>query len=207
MRNEKLNEVIISDNLLSKVKKYNKPGGWESKDACVKDFKKEMKQKLFINQEKRCAYCGLPLETRNPEIDHIAPKGGLERQKYYEVTFLPLNLVYACNNCNCSCKRQTDTVQSKNNSDDYKLWTFKIVHPYLDDPRDFFEVPQDDSVIVLPKKDASEEVKEKANFTISLFKLNSEQMLSEQAKEKLKEKYTEEMRRMVENISTYHCFS
>ena len=118
MLNVKLQEVVIDPLLQERVKIYNVPGGWDVKDDCVKEFKEQLKPLLVKNQKNRCAYCGLPLETRNPEIDHIAPKGGIKRIKHPEVTFLPLNLVYACHNCNSTeCKGQKDVVESKTSSD------------------------------------------------------------------------------------------
>lgn len=190
--------------ILAAVSTFNVPGGWDKKDAAVADFKEKMKLKLLDNQSGRCAYCGLPLETRNPEIDHIAPKGGEKRPKYPEVTFLPINLVYACHNCNStSCKGQTDVVESKNDSDNYRLWSFKIVHPYLDDPRDFFENDKDDSILILPKKDADEIHTKKANYTIQMFGLTTEAKITEIAKQRFFEKYPDNIKKVILDITTY----
>lgn len=38
-------------------------------------------------QDGKCAYCELPLLSRNPEIDHIAPKGGNEERYTQNVHF------------------------------------------------------------------------------------------------------------------------
>lgn len=103
--------------------------------------RKWCKGKLIANQNGKCAYCGLPLSSRNPEIDHIAPKGGSKRPYHTECTFLPINLVYACHHCNSSgCKGQNDTVESKNGTTNYRRWSFKIVHPYLDDPTEYLNL-------------------------------------------------------------------
>lgn len=207
MRSEKLNEIIIEKSLLDAVQKYNIPGGWEYKEEVVIDFKERMKEALYSNQNGRCAYCGLPLSTRNPEIDHIAPKGGEKRPKHTECIFLPLNLVYACHNCNSSeCKGQKDVVGSKENPE-YRNWAFKIVHPYLDDPKDYFECKGDESIILLPKQEASQEIQQKADFTIKLFNLNSEQKLFEVAKEIFFENNLEEIKSIVYKISTYRPYN
>ena len=171
---KKLDEIVIEKELLDSVEAYNVPGGWDEKDNAVSTFKTTMKQKLYSNQNGKCAYCGLPLDTRNPEIDHIAPKGGPKRPKHTECTFLPLNLVYACHNCNSSeCKGQNDVVLSKH-VDGYRYWSFKMVHPYLDDPCDYFECSDEGTIILLPKKDTDKQHIEKANFTLDLFNLRTE---------------------------------
>lgn len=46
-----------------------------------------MKNALQELQDGKCAYCELPLATRNPEIEHIAPKGGIKRVKHIECMF------------------------------------------------------------------------------------------------------------------------
>ena len=84
MINYKLKEIVITDTIQQAVEKYNIPGGWTVDDPDIISFKEEIKQKLTINQNGKCAYCGLPLSSRNPEIDHIAPKGGLRRPYHTE---------------------------------------------------------------------------------------------------------------------------
>lgn len=114
MINHKLDEIVITETIQQAVNRYNIPGGWTRDEPCVSSFKDEIKGKLIANQNGKCAYCGLPLSSRNPEIDHIAPKGGPKRPYHTECTFLPINLVYACHHCNSSgCKGQNDTVESK----------------------------------------------------------------------------------------------
>ena len=199
----KLNAVVIEEKILDSGQAYNVPGGWDEKNDAVLNFKSIMKEKLYINQNGKCAYCGLSLNTRNPEIDHIAPKGGTIRPKHSECTFLPLNLVYACHNCNSSeCKGQKDVVASKGNLE-YRNWSFKIVHPYLDDPNNYFECCATDTIILLPKKDVDEQHKEKARFTLELFNLHTEQKLTEIAKEIAFERNPTLVKQIVLEISTY----
>ena len=203
MIGRKLNEITMTKEVQDAVEEFNVPGGWDEKSAAVKAFKDELKQKLLDNQDYKCAYCGLPLKTRNPEIDHIAPKGGASRPKYPQFSFLTLNLVYACHNCNSpECKGQTDVVELKSD-ENYRNWTFKLVHPYLDDPNDFFECNNAGDIIVLPKKDASECNKKKARYTIDMFNLDSEAKLMEMAKQIQFERQPEEIKRIVIDISTY----
>ena len=158
-------------------------------------------------QDGKCAYCELPLQSRNPEIDHIAPKGGKRRTLHPECTFLPFNLVYSCHNCNSTiCKGQKNTVLSKNGKHNYRKWTFKIVHPYIDDPMDYFEVPVSSSgerrAYPIIKKGIDREHKNKAKETIKMFGLDGEKTL-ELAKEQLAIRQPEELQRIIEEISSH----
>lgn len=162
-----------------------------------------MKRKLFDNQNGRCAYCDLPLETRNPEIDHIAPKGGDKLPKHVECTYLPLNLVYACHNCNSSsCKGSKDTVVNKV-STNYSTWIFSIVHPYLDDPVEYFYQNRSGILCPIPKKEADEYHRKKALRTIKMFGLDTEGKLNEIGKQLIAEQQPDLVRKMIESISTY----
>lgn len=200
---EKLNEIIIDSDLQNSVNIHNVPGGWDREDKNITEFKEKMKSLLKANQKNRCAYCGLPLDTRSPEIDHIAPKGGIKTPKHTEVTFLPLNLVYACHYCNSSaCKGKKDTVEFKP-SPNYKDWIFTIVHPYLDDPKDFFEICTDETLIYLPKQNSDELHQNKAKNTIEMFNLHKEAYLVEKAKQILFERNPESVQQIITEISTY----
>lgn len=204
MIDHKLDEITITKDVLDAVQPYNVVKGWESKDACVENFKDEIKPKLMRNQNGKCAFCGLPLADRNPEIEHIAPKGGERRTLHPECTFLPLNLVYACHHCNSTtCKGQIDTVESK--SGDYRTWSFKLVHPYLDDPADFFEFDESGTIIPLPKQEfeADDSRRKKALFTIKLFGLDRESTLFELAKQIEAEKDTARIQARIKQISQY----
>lgn len=204
MIKHKLKEIVITDTIQQAVDKYNIPGGWTADDPNIASFKEEMKRNLFANQAGKCAYCGLPLSSRNPEIDHIAPKGGLKRPYHTECTFLPINLVYACHHCNSSvCKGQTDTVKSKNGTSDYRRWSFRLVHPYLDDPVEYFEFNEVGNVILLPKKNGDYEKEKKARYTIDLFGLDTEPVLMELAKQVLLERYPDSIKSIITEISTY----
>lgn len=204
MRKHKLKEIVITEDIQIEVEQYNIPGGWGRNELCITSFKEEIKEKLIANQGGKCAYCGLPLSSRNPEIDHIAPKGGSRRPYYPECTFLPINLVYACHHCNSSgCKGQKDTVESKNETTDYKQWSFKLVHPYLDDPTEYFELDENGNIISFPKINSDVSKKKKAEYTIEMFGLNTESVLTERAKQICFERYPDEMKNIIIEISTY----
>lgn len=203
MREHKLSQILLSDEMLRTVEPYNIKGGWDIKNCETKTFKETMKRELFDNQNGRCAYCDLPLETRNPEIDHIAPKGGNKQPKHVECTYLPLNLVYACHNCNSSsCKGSKDTVVNKV-STNYSTWIFSIVHPYLDDPVEYFYQNRSGILCPIPKKEADEYHRKKALGTIKMFGLDTEGKLNEIGKQLIAEQQPDIVRKMIENISTY----
>ena len=203
MRNHKLAQITIEDRLLNSVNQYNIPGGWDTNADEITEFKDKMKEKLLRNQNGRCAYCDLPLETRNPEIDHIAPKGGPKQPQHPECSFLPLNLVYACHNCNStSCKGKINTVVDKSSSN-YSEWVFSIVHPYLDDPLEYFQQNDNGQICVLPKKGIDGYHRKKAIKTIEMFHLNDEGKLTEIAKQYISELRPHKIQEMIESISLY----
>lgn len=186
-------------------KNYIKPGAWDINDENVNKFKTIMKEALLELQDGKCAYCELPLATRNPEIEHIAPKGGIKRKKHIECMFLPENLVYACHNCNSpECKGQTDTVVKKGAS--YQNWEFNIVHPYLDDPKDYFDIPPledgSEGFIPIPKVNADLYHANKARNTIKMFRLDTEKVF-ELAKEYLARKHSVELNKTINSTSLY----
>lgn len=204
MIGHKLQEITITDTIQQAVNAYNVPGGWDLREKCVEDFKEEIKTKLLQNQGGKCAYCGLPLSDRNPEIDHIAPKGGAVRILHPECTFLPINLVYACHHCNStSCKGQKNTVSSKKG--DYRQWSFKLVHPYLDEPTDFFETSPVGTIMSLPKKELSlnDPRRVKAKYTIDMFGLVEESTLTELAKQIFLERNPDHINAIIKEISNY----
>lgn len=203
MREHKLSPILLPEKLLNDISPYNRANGWNEKTETVEEFKEIIKERLRKNQNNRCAYCDLPLDSRNPEIDHIAPKGGSKRPKYVEWTFLPLNLVYACHNCNSTeCKGQNDIVVEKSSSK-YVEWQFSIIHPYFDQPSDFFQMNTDGYLYPIPKRDADEFHKQKAKKTIDMFRLNDEGKLTEIIKQIEFDKKPENIQKIIEEITTY----
>jgi uncharacterized protein (TIGR02646 family) len=102
--------------------------------------KSEISEKLLHNQALKCAYCERYLYAKRPEIDHFAHKGMFPR-----FSFNPTNLFYSCNHCNSSgMKGQKNTVAISH--DRYHLVTFKIVHPYRDNPEDHIRFRDHDRI-------------------------------------------------------------
>jgi 5-methylcytosine-specific restriction endonuclease McrA len=110
----------IEDDILTEIRNINKVGEvkgpsqgliWEkSQHGCVKAFKRRILEQGLVIQELRCAWCTLLIGEqgrRSIHRDHIAPK-----QSYPQWTFLPKNLVLACEYCNgFAVKSRLDTVR------------------------------------------------------------------------------------------------
>lgn len=161
-------------------------GEWDRKDSDIIRFKKLARKQLNIYQRGKCAYCGLSLATRTPQLEHIAPKGGSKRPKHKEYTFLPINLVLACADCNSPRRKgMKNTIAKKGRY--YNQCEFTIVHPYLDNPNDYFDYMNNEdiscSIIPIPKKSASRKRRRKAINTIKMFGLDSEEKVLSKAQE------------------------
>ncbi|WP_022779990.1 hypothetical protein [Butyrivibrio sp. AE3009] len=96
---------------------------------------------------------------------------------YPQVTFEPQNLVLACPDCNGFLyKHDKNTVITTNSK--YKDWEFSIVHPYFDDPSDYYDY-KEEQIIIRIKNGISPKMISKAKYTCyDLFDLNSEYMLT-----------------------------
>ncbi|QNO17849.1 retron system putative HNH endonuclease [Caproicibacterium amylolyticum] len=198
------NKIKIPKSLKTKLKKHAVAGGWNSGAAEVKKFKAIAKLQLMENQQNKCAYCELPLLSS--EIDHIAPKGGDKHPKHVEYTFLPVNLVLSCHDCNSTFgKGQTDVI--KRLGKHYTDSDFSIVHPYLDDPEEFFIIPscKDGTPGAIPfvKPNTDKVHKEKARRYIEMFHLNTEAKMNELAKQRVAEKYSDEVHEFITAITSY----
>lgn len=145
---------------------------WKRNYGKYKAFKAHVTTNMKDIQSKRCAYCGTRLHEKKPHRDHIAPKN-----PHYKWTFWPINLVLTCYCCNTDLKGETETVDVLARS--YRRTTFKIVHPFLDDPADHLNFYLDKNSILIQAKNSSA----KGDATITLFDL----MAPERAKERAKD--------------------
>lgn len=152
---------------------------WEIRNDQMVSLKESIRRQLKLNQNGKCAYCGLALErTSNSEIEHIAPKGVLRNGTvlHPEFMFTEKNLVFACHYCNSILKKGTfDTIKVKNS--DYESCTFKIVHPYFDNPDEHYSWVATNDAILIKAKSA------KAAISIRLFKLDSPEQSEARAEE------------------------
>ena len=179
----------VVDDLRDKLNdKYLYAGAWNylytNKQEDYMRFRKRLKDDLYKKQEECCAYCECRTDEGDMQIEHFAPKGGEKNSKYVEQQFNPLNLVLSCKECNEKYKKTFDPVVS--NVGDYRNWKFKILHPYFDDPTEYFSLIQltDGLKGFFPiiKSDADFDHKEKAKETIMLFKFYEEERIIKIAK-------------------------
>ena len=194
MFSHKLDLIRISSDLSAKMNALPSDTKWESRRKVVKEFKKTLKKKFKKNQNNTCAYCELPFDIDYPELDHIAPKS-----LYSDETFNTQNLVNACHRCNGFYhKGYIDTVDNSNGS--YNNWDFNIVHPYFDDPQDYYEYSESDNSTfrIKVKAGLSPQMDKKAQNTLDIFALNKKGM-----PKKRKQEYLYKKNPIIEEISTY----
>ncbi|MEG3079345.1 hypothetical protein R3F64_05665 [Halomonas sp. 5021] len=162
-------------------------GEWDIKTDKAKsirseigEFKSILKAQLRDIQNEKCAYCGLTLgETSRYEIEHFAPKGGQVRPQHPEYTFEVINLVLACNLCNCSYKKGVyDPIVHGKKALDYRRCDFRIVHPHLDDHSIHYSWANGNNSILI------QGISPKGLESIRLFELDSSVHSEARAKEK-----------------------
>lgn len=171
----------IEPDILAKLERYpvaSRPKRWEGKAKAVVQFKSEILIKGLVIQSNKCAWCTLPVGQegrRTAHRDHIAPKA-----KYPQWTFLPMNLVIACEYCNgFAVKGEADTVSVV--TDIYEDCGFHLVHPYLDEPSNHlcFIFEGDGASVTIRS------LSDKGGWTIEKLKLDTPGATMERAKEHL----------------------
>jgi uncharacterized protein (TIGR02646 family) len=159
---------------------------WNSQANIIKEIKESIRSQLLLIQKNKCCYCGLQLwQTSANEIEHIAPKAS-RIKAYPEFAFTKMNLALACELCNgIHRKWETDTIWIYNAQ--YNFCTFKLVHPYLDNPDNHYGWVYNSTKVVMSHKTL------KGQYSISLFGLNEipriEARASQRNYEKTKRKY------------------
>jgi 5-methylcytosine-specific restriction endonuclease McrA len=171
----------IDEPVLTKLGQYlikDRPKRWDGKAKAVVAFKKSILDEGLVIQSGKCGWCMLPVAAdgrRTAHRDHIAPKA-----KHPEWTFLPINLVIACEYCNgFAVKGDIDTVEiaAKN----YTESVFHVIHPYLEDPSLHLSfLSEADETKILIKS-----LSTKGTWTIESLKLDTPGATTERAKEYL----------------------
>ena len=157
------------------------PGIWT--DARVADVKKEIHRQLLAIQSHNCCYCGLKVnEGGRAEIEHIANKGGKKKPAYTEFVFTKKNLAIICQFCNSSSKKGQEDITLNIDPANYDNCTFKIVHPYFDDPNLHYEWSAGKFEILISS------ISVKGKKSIKLFGLDSEAHTLARAKQAMFEK-------------------
>ncbi|MFM5432953.1 retron system putative HNH endonuclease [Aeromonas veronii] len=156
-------------------------------------LKSIIKKQLEKLQGNECAFCGLDLETRVSQIEHIAPKGA---KLYPQFTFEKNNLILACSLCNGFEKKGTANTITTLDKVNYKNCAFKIIHPYFDNPDDHLEYEEDNGLRFLIRAKSDKGVN-----TIELFELDSVAMTKERYKDALaaKEKLSPDFEQLIKD--------
>lgn len=142
-------------------------GIWD--DGRVTDIKQKIHQQLLAIQSSNCCYCGLKVnEGGRAEIEHIANKGGKKRPAYVEFVFTKENLAIICQFCNSSSKKGQEDIMDTVDLANYNNCTFKIVHPYFDNPVAHYKWSNGKFGILISSNSV------KATKSIGLFGLDSE---------------------------------
>jgi uncharacterized protein (TIGR02646 family) len=134
----------------------------------INQIREFIKEALIESQGKVCAYCGGRLDvTSGIQIEHIAPKGN---GRYPQFMFHPTNLTLACSLCNGFEKKEKKehfkTIGKL--EENYEDCYFNIVHPYLDNPEDHYELGINHLGITIKSKTL------KGQKSIAVFKLDEE---------------------------------
>lgn len=142
-------------------------GKWD--DATVADIKANIKQQL-VDSQFVCAYCGLPFKgSKDKQIEHIAPKANFRQPQF---TYTLQNLVLSCGYCNDLIVKGTKETIDPPVKRSYKENNFLIVHPYFDDPDEYYEwTDMGDKILIQVRND-----EDKAKYSITMFGLDSEEM-------------------------------
>jgi hypothetical protein len=173
--------ATVAEHVLTKLDKYavaDRPKRWEGKAAAVITFKKNILDDGLVIQAGKCAWCMLPVAAqgrRTAHRDHIAPKA-----KHPKWTFLPVNLVIACEYCNgFAVKGDVDTIETA--AENYTDCIFHVVHPYLEDPSlhlSFLSEANDTGILI-------KSLSTKGTWTIQSLQLDTPGATTERAKEYL----------------------
>lgn len=195
--NRRINLTEEQEGYINSLRPFT-PETWNSQTNDMQLLKRSIRSQLDTIQTNKCAYCVLELkETSEDEIEHIAPKGRLRNNNplYPEFTFEKENLVLACHRCNCSRKKTFNTIEVYNQS--YHLCTFRIVHPYYDDPTLHFSWVENLTEIIIIG------LTPKGRESIRLFGLDTEQQSTARAKLRNYERIiglSDENRMLIERI-------
>jgi hypothetical protein len=104
---------------------------WSRQTNDVKAFKSAVKDHGMHVQSAKCVWCESKIGftgRRSAQRDHIAPK-----DLYSRWTFEADNIALSCEYCNgFEVKKTLDTIEVI--AADYGDCSFRIVHPYFDDP-------------------------------------------------------------------------
>lgn len=145
----------------------------------------DVKELLKEDQHGKCAYCERYLNGDYGAVEHYRPKGGymqscddvLHAPGYYWLTYDWNNLLYSCDRCNTSYKRNlfplVNDAERNIAAEDISKEKPLIINPAMEDPGDHIEFHQ---YMVCPKRvRGTDDIK--GSTTIAIFHLNSDNEL------------------------------
>lgn len=116
---------------LDLIPAHERKDQWVRQTNIVKAFKKAVKEHGMHVQEAKCVWCESKIGfagRRSAQRDHIAPK-----DLYSCWTFEAENIALSCEYCNgFEVKKTLDTIDVV--AANYAECSFRVVHPYFDDP-------------------------------------------------------------------------
>ncbi|WP_130907551.1 hypothetical protein [Pseudomonas sp. Sample_16] len=181
--------ATIPADVMKKLDAYplnKRPILWKGKSKPVKQFRDEILAQGIAIQANACAWCRLPLGRegrRTIHRDHIAPKA-----LHPVWTFLPINVVLACEYCN-GFENKSDTPTIAILDADYEKCKFLLVHPYLDRVKCHIAFDNDKNELPVLIKGLSE----KGRWTINKLKLDTTGITEERAKEVIFKRWKESL--------------
>lgn len=127
----------------------------------------DVKEQLQKDQFYKCAYCEKKMEGPYNDVDHYRPKS-----KYYWLGHAWNNLLFACNICNRTCKKDEFPLsdESRRHLDEKSIAGEDplIINPAEEDPADYIVF---NKAMAQPRVVDGEESK-KGKYNIGLFRLN-----------------------------------
>lgn len=97
-----------------------------------------VKERLWLDQHKKCAYCERKRDIGEGDVEHYRPKA-----IYYWLAYDWTNLLYSCKTCNVSYKRShfplIDESKRSIESQDCANETPALINPYYENPADFLQ--------------------------------------------------------------------
>jgi uncharacterized protein (TIGR02646 family) len=163
------NEPQYFTNAKSNVKLKNVKDAWDDKN--IKPIREKLRGDILLDEQNLlCAYCEREIydNSNNSNIDHFKT-----RHQFPEYTLDYDNLLVSCNSTT-SCSHIKDNYGLTRN--DYE----NIINPVVDNPDKFFEYGLAGDILV--KDSLNNCDKDKAEFTIKVFNLNSKSLTEDRKK-------------------------
>jgi len=151
----------------------------------------DVKTTLVAMQHGKCCYCESDVRHVSPgDVEHYRPKSAsqqtentpLEKPGYYWLVYAWGNLLFACDYCNRSCKKNffpldVHSTYCRSHNEDLSQERPLLIHPVIDNPQDFIAYRDE---YAYPIKDNP-----RGKKTIEIFKLNERPELVERRRNEL----------------------